>query len=270
VEIVIRPRRGWQPIDLSEIWHHRELFGFLVWRDITIRYRQTVLGGLWALLQPLVATLVFTSVFPRLDRSSADGPPYALFVFVGLVPWMFFANAVSAAGASLVGHPELVSKVYFPRVFIPLSAIGALVADLALNLAGAAALMAYFRWPPPAALVWAPLFLGGAAVAAVGVGLVFAALNAHYRDVKYALPFLVQMGLFITPVIYPLGAVPPEWQLAAALNPMTGPVEGLRHGLLGTPARADLLAVSLGVGSLLCVGGLYLFRRLERQLADVI
>ncbi len=269
-ELVIRPRRGWQPIDLPEIWRYRELLGFLVWRDVTIRYRQTVLGGLWAVLQPLVAMLIFTVFFHRLGGLGSEGPPYALFVFVGLVPWMFFANAVAAAGASLVGNPQLVSKIYFPRVLIPLSSIGALLVDLALNLVATAALMLYFHWRPPAALAWLSVFLVLTVVAAIGLGLVFAALNAHYRDVKYALPFLVQMGLFVTPVIYPLSQMPPRFQLAAALNPMTGPIEGFRYALLGTSMRHDLVAVSLAVGGLLLVAGLCVFRRMERRLADVI
>jgi lipopolysaccharide transport system permease protein len=269
LELVIRPRRGWQPIDLPEIWHYRELLGFLAWRDVKIRYRQTVLGGLWALLQPLVAALIFTAFFHRLGGLTSDGPPYALFVFVGLVPWIFFANAVTTAGASLVGNPQLVSKIYFPRLLIPLSSIGALVVDLVLNLLGAAALLLYFRWWP-SAVAWLPLFLVATVLATVGLGLVCAALNAHYRDVKYALPFLVQMGLFVTPVIYPLSEVPPRLQLVVALNPMTAPVEGFRYALLGTSTRPDVVAISLGVGGLLFVAGLYVFRRLERRLADVI
>jgi lipopolysaccharide transport system permease protein len=269
IELVIQPRRGWQPIDLPELWRYRELLGFLTWRDVTIRYRQTVLGGLWALLQPLAATLIFTAFFHRLGGSTSDGPPYALFVFVGLVPWLFFANAVTAAGASLVGNPQLVSKIYFPRLLIPLSAIAALLVDLALNLVGTAALMLYFRrWP--AALVWLPPVLVATVLAAVGLALIVAALNAHYRDVKYALPFLVQMGLFVTPVIYPLHEVPSRFQLVIALNPMTAPVEGFRHALLGTSPRADAVAISVAVGGLLLVAGLYVFRRMEHRLADVI
>lgn len=269
-ELVLGPRRGWQPIDLPEIWRYRELLGFLVWRDVKIRYRQTVLGALWALLQPLVAMLIFTAFFHRLGSAAGDGPPYALFVFAGLVPWLFFANAVTAAGASLIGNAQLVSKIYFPRVFIPLSSIGALVVDLALNLGAAAALLLYFGWRPPAAAAWVPVFLVATFLAAVGVGLILAALNAHYRDVKYAAPFLVQMGLFVTPVLYPLSEVPARFQLMLALNPMAGTVEGFRHALLGTPVRAELVAVSLAVSVVLFVIGLYVFRRMERRFADVI
>jgi lipopolysaccharide transport system permease protein len=270
LEFVIRPRRGWQPLDLQEIWRYRELLGFLVWRDVKIRYRQTVLGGLWAVLQPLLAMVIFTVFFHRLGGMPSAGPPYALFVFVGLVPWMFFANAVTLAGASLVGNPQLISKIYFPRVFVPLSSIGALVVDLALNLLAAALLLLYFRWRLTAAVAWLPVFVAGAFLAAIGLGLILAALNAHYRDVKYAAPFLVQMGLFVTPVIYPLGEVPAQFQLAAAVNPMAGVVEGFRHALLGTPVRGELVAVSLAVGVLLFIVGLYVFRRMELRLADVI
>jgi lipopolysaccharide transport system permease protein len=269
-DLVIRARRGWQPIDLAEIWRYRELLGFLAWRDVTIRYRQTLLGAVWAVAQPLTAALIFTVFFQRLGDPRGDGPPYPLFVFVGLVPWLFFANAVTAAGASMVGNPQLVSKIYFPRVFIPLSSIGALLVDLLLSLAAAAALMLVFRWPPSAAVAWLPLFVVATVLAAVGPGLILAALNVHYRDVKYAVPFLVQMGLFVTPVIYPLAGMPARFQPLAALNPMAGPVEGMRHALLGTPVRAEPVAMSLAVGVLLFVAGLYVFRRMERRLADVI
>src|SRR5690348_17030549 len=184
-ELIIRPRKGWQPVDFKEIFLYRELLGFLVWRDIKIRYRQTLLGGLWAVLQPLIAMLIFTFVFHRLAGVKSDGPPYPLFAFAGLAPWTFFSGAVSQSSNSLVTNQQLVSKVYFPRVFIPLGAVGALLVDLTLSLCLFAVLQIYYGWPVSASLVWLPVFAVGAVLAASGFGLIFSALNVSYRDVKY-------------------------------------------------------------------------------------
>src|SRR5207247_8481442 len=203
-EVTIRPRRGWQPIDIKEILLYREVLAFLVWRDIKIRYRQTLLGGLWAVLQPLIAMLIFTFVFHRLAGVKSDGPPYPLFAFAGLAAWTFFSTAVQQSSNSLVSNQQLVSKVYFPRVFIPLGAVGALLLDLVFSLGLLALMMIYYRWPISLNVFLLPIFIVEAVLAASGVGLILSALNVSFRDVKYAVPFLIQMGIFVTPVIYPI------------------------------------------------------------------
>ena len=269
-ELVIKPRKGWQAIDLGEVWFHRELLGFLVWRDVKIRYKQTALGGLWAVLQPLMAMVVFVGLFNRVAKISSDGPPYALFVFAGLVPWTFFSNALTLSSTSLVGNEQMIRKTYFPRLFIPLGTIIALGLDLLISLGFMGILMAYYRWYPSVVILWLPLFLLGSFLAAGGIGLMLAALNVYYRDVKYVVPFCVQMGLFLTPVIYPLRYVPAKLRTFLGLNPMAGVIEGFRHALLGSPASWEMVATSLSLSLLLFVAGLFLFRRMERDFADVV
>src|SRR6266852_5446511 len=212
-ELTIRPRKGWQAIDFKEIYLYRELLAFLIWRDIKIRYRQTLLGGLWAILQPFITMLVFTFIFNRVAGVKSDGPPYKLFAYAGLAPWTFFSTSVTQSSNSLIANQQLVSKVYFPRIFIPLGAIGALLLDLVLSLGLFAAMLAYYRWPLTTAVFWLPVFMLSAVLAAAGMGLTLSALNVSFRDVKYVVPFLVQMGLFLTPVIYPVRYVPQRLQI---------------------------------------------------------
>src|SRR5260370_19831468 len=269
-ELTIRPRKGWQAIDLKEVYLYRELLAFLVWRDIKIRYRQTLLGGLWAILQPFIAMLIFSFIFNRLAHVQSDGPPYKLFAYAGLVPWTFFSTSVTQSSNSLIANQQLVSKVYFPRIFIPLGAIGALLMDLVLSLGLFAVLMLYYRWPVTPALFWLPVFLLGAILAAGGVGLTRSALNVTFRDVKYAVPFMVQMGLFVTPVIYPAHYIPPRWQILMGLNPMAGVVIGFRHALLGSQASWKVMGLSLAMSAFLFVCGLLIFRRMENRFADII
>jgi lipopolysaccharide transport system permease protein len=269
-ELTISPRSGWQAVDFKEIALYRELLAFLIWRDIKIRYRQTLLGGVWAVLQPLIAMFIFTFVFHRLAGVKSDGPPYPLFAFAGLVPWTFFSAAVTQSSNSLVSNQQLVSKVYFPRVFIPLGAAGALLLDLALSLCLLFLLMMYYRWPISVNLLLLPIFIVGAVLSASGVGLLLSALNVNFRDVKYVVPFLIQMGIFVTPVIYPIRYIPPRWQALMGLNPMAGVVLGFRYSLLGSAAAWQVMAVSLAVSVCLFVFGLLVFRRMERHFADVI
>jgi len=269
-EVVIRPRRGWQTINFGEIWQHRELFAFLVWRDIQIRYRQTLLGFFWAVLQPLVAMVIFTVLFNRLAGIESDGAPYPLFAYSGLVAWTFFTNAVGASSNSLIGNQQLISKVYFPRLFIPLASVVALAMDMLLNLILVGGLMVYFQWPVSTSLVWLPVFVLGAIVTASGLGLILSALNVQFRDVKYAVPFFIQMGLFTTPVIYPLQYVPERYHAILAFNPMAGIVEGFRHALLGTPMNWGFTGISITVSTMLGLVGVFVFRRIERHFADVI
>lgn len=269
-EVTIRPHAGWQPVDFREIFLYRELLLFLVWRDIKIRYRQTLLGGLWAILQPLIAMLIMTLIFNRLAGVKSDGPPYPLFAFAGLAPWTFFSTAVSQSSNSLVNNQALISKVYFPRVFIPLGAIGALLLDLVLSLVLLFLLMLYYHWPVSVRIVWLPAFLLAAVLAASGVGLALSAFNVSFRDVKYAVPFLIQMGIFVTPVIYPLRYIPGHWRMLMGLNPMTGVVLGFRYALLGSAAPWPVLSLSLAVSLMIFVAGLLIFRRMERRFADII
>jgi lipopolysaccharide transport system permease protein len=269
-EIVVKPRRGFQIPDLSEAYRHRELLAFLAWRDIKIRYRQTAIGVLWAVLQPLLGMVVFTVIFNRMAAVRSDGPPYPLFVYAGLVPWTFFANSVSQSSNSLVGNQQLVSKIYFPRIFIPLASIGAMLLDLLISLALLAVLMLRYHWHVSVQLMWLPLFVLGSFLAASGVGLILSSLNVVFRDVKYIVPFFVQIGLFITPVIYPLHYVPQRWQMLIGLNPMAGMVLGFRYALLGSQLPWTLAIVSSGVSLGLFIIGLLIFRQMERFFADVI
>ncbi len=269
-ELTIRPRKGWQAIDFTEIYLYRELLAFLIWRDIKIRYRQTLLGGLWAILQPFTTMLVFTFIFHRMAGVKSDGPPYTLFAYAGLAPWTFFSTSVTQSSNSLIANHQLVSKVYFPRIFIPLGAIGALLVDLLLSLSLFAGMMVYYRWPVTWSVLWLPVFLAGAVLTAAGAGLTLSALNVSFRDVKYAVPFLVQIGLFVTPVIYPARYLSHRWQILMGLNPMTGIVIGFRHALLGSEASWQVMGLSLGLSVLLFVLGMLIFRRMENRFADII
>lgn len=269
-ELVVKPRRGWQALDLAEIIRYRDLFAFLVWRDVKVRYRQTLLGGLWAVIQPLTAMLIFTTIFHRMAGVGSDGAPYPLFAFAGLAPWTFFSAGISQSSNSLIGNQNLVAKIYFPRVFIPLGAICALTLDLALSLGMFFVLLLYYRFPVTSSLFLLPVFIVAAFLATGGFGLILSALNVNFRDVKYAVPFLIQMGIFVTPVIYPIRYVPLRWQWVMGLNPMAGVVLGFRHCLLGSSVPWNLIGMSLGVSVLLFVCGLFIFRRMERRFADVI
>jgi lipopolysaccharide transport system permease protein len=269
-ELTIRPRKGWQAIDFTEIYLYRELLAFLIWRDIKIRYRQTLLGGAWAILQPFITMLVFTFIFHRLAGVKSDGPPYSLFAYAGLAPWTFFATSVTQSSNSLIANHQLVSKVYFPRLFIPLGAIGALLVDLMLSLSLFFGMMVYYHWHLTLEILWLPVFVAGAVLTAAGAGLTLSALNVSFRDVKYAVPFLVQIGLFLTPVIYPARYLSARAQILMGLNPMAGVVIGFRHALLGSQASWGVMGLSLGVSVLLFVSGLLIFRRMENRFADVI
>jgi lipopolysaccharide transport system permease protein len=269
-DILIKPRRGWQPIDLAEAIRYRELFFFLAWRDVKIRYRQTFLGGLWALLQPLLGMLIFSFVFNRMVGVRSDGPPYPLFVFAGLAPWTFFSNGVTQSSNSLLASERLVSKIYFPRVFIPIASVGALLPDLLVSLAMVLVLIPYYHWHLTYHFLLLPVFLVGTFLAASGIGLTLSACNVLFRDVKYAVPFFVQMGLFVTPVVYPLRYVPQRFQGLMGLNPMAGMVLGFQHALLGTSVPIKLEIVSFIVSGFLFLSGLLIFRRIERLFADII
>lgn len=268
---VIAPTRGWAALNLGELWRFRELVYFLTWRNIKVRYKQTAIGAAWALLQPILTMLVFTLLFSRIAHVSSNGVPYPLFSFSGLLPWTVFATALNLAGTSLVSDANLVSKVYFPRLAVPLAAVLAGVVDLVLSFVVLIAMMAVYGLPPTMAVVTLPLFILLTFITTLAVSLWLAALNVKYRDVRYAIPFLTQIWMFLTPVAYASSMIPPRWRLIYGLNPMTGVVEGFRWALLGTEqAPGGLVYVSTGVVLVLLVGGLCYFRRMEREFADVI
>jgi lipopolysaccharide transport system permease protein len=266
----LHPARRWALPAFGELWQARELLYFLVWRDVKVRYKQTVLGAAWAILQPLAAMLIFTVVFGRVVKVASDGVPYALFTYVGLLPWTYFAQAVTQQANSLIGSAHLVTKVYVPRVILPLAAgVGALI-DLAIAFVILVPLMAWSGVAPAPAALLAPAFVLLGVGAAFAAGIWLAALNVRYRDVRYALPFFIQLGLFATPVVYPSSLLSEPWRTVSGLNPMTGVVEGLRWSLLGTPFPGRALLVSAVSVLILLVAGLTFFQRVEDEFADVV
>lgn len=269
--LILRPSRGISGLRFDEIWRYRELLYFLTWRDIKVRYKQTLFGATWAVLQPFLLMVVFTIFFGRFARISSGDIPYPLFVYTGLVPWTFFSQSLGAASQSLVRNTELVSKIYFPRLLLPLSAAGSFVLDLAIASVLLVGLMLYYEYEPWLSIVWLPLFSLLALVTAVGLATWLSALNARYRDVQYAVPFLIQVWLFVSPVIYPSSLVPARWRLWYGLNPVVGVVDGFRWAFLGEPSLdLPVLAASASVSVLVLISGLFYFRSTERTFADVI
>ena len=269
VEIVIRPRSGWIAIDWRELYKARELLYFLTWRDVKIRYKQTVLGAAWAVIQPLLTMLIFTAIFGRFAGIPSDGVPYPIFVFAGLVPWTFFANGVAQAGQSLVNQQQLLTKIYLPRLFIPTAAACAFLVDLAISLAIFAGLMAAYRVAPGAGILAVPALVALTLLATLGLGYLLAALTVAYRDFRYVVPFLIQVLMYLSPVIYPVSLVPARYRTLLALNPMCGIIEGYRSAILGTPWNPATLAVSAASALLLFACGLFYFRKTERRFADI-
>ena len=268
---IIEPKKGWIPVDLKEIWNYRELLYFLTKRDIKVRYKQTVLGGLWAIIQPVFTMVVFTLFFGRLAKMPSDGIPYPIFVYAGLLPWTYFANALSTSGNSLVGSANLITKVYFPRLIIPASASMAGLLDFFIAMLVMGAMMIYYQFVPSIGILLFPFLVGLTFLCAVGVGLWLSALNVQYRDIRYVIPFLVQLWMFVSPVIYPVSMVPQKYQWLLALNPMGGVIEAYRASLLGhMPINWSLLGLSTVVIIILFLSGLYYFRRMEKTFADVI
>ena len=269
--VIMRPSRGWVPLGLADVWEYRELFYFLIWRDIKVRYKQTVLGAAWAIIQPFFTMVVFSVFFGRLAKIPSDGLPYPLFAYCALLPWQLFAHALTESSNSLVASERLITKVYFPRLVIPLAAVLSGLMDFAIAFLVLLGMMAYYRIAPTTAVATLPLFILLAVATALGVGLWLSALNVQYRDVRHTIPFLTQFWLFATPIAYPASLVPEAWQALFGLNPMAGVVEGFRWALLGTAhAPGPLLAVSVVVVLALLVGGLYYFRRMEKTFADVV
>ncbi len=267
----IRPTRGWVSLRLGEVWEYRELLYFLVWRDVKVRYKQTLLGVSWVVLQPILTTLIFTVIFGNLAKMPSENLPYAVFALAGIVPWNFFSGAVTRGGGSLIGNAGMLTKVYFPRLVMPVASVLAGLIDLAIVLGLLAALMIFFHVTPTLAIVTLPLFLLLALATSLGVSLWLSALNVQYRDVNYLLPFITQFWLYATPVVYPASLIPDKWRVLYGLNPMAGVVEGFRWALFGTnEAPGPMLAVSVAMVLLLLVSGAYFFRRMEKRFADVV
>ncbi len=267
----IEPPKGWASIGLRELWDYRELLYFLTWRDVKVRYKQTALGAAWAIIQPLFMMLVFSLFFGRLAKIPSDGIPYPIFTFCALLPWQLFAHALTESSNSLVGNQNLITKVYFPRLVVPIAAVLGGLVDFAVAFAILLVMMFYYGVVPGWAIVTLPGFILLAVMTALGVGLWLSALNVKYRDVRYTITFLVQFWLFATPVAYPSSIVPAKWRALYGLNPMAGVVEGFRWALLGkTEAPGAMLWVSVAVVIVILIGGLYYFRRMEQEFADVV
>ena len=270
-KLLIKPTSGWVSLRLHELWEYRELLYFLTWRDIKVRYKQTALGAAWAIIQPFFTMVVFSLFFGRLAKVPSDGIPYPIFSFAALVPWTFFANGLSQASNSLVGSSNLITKVYFPRLVIPLSTVASGIIDFALSFLVLLAMMGYYRVTPGRNIVWLPLFLLLALVTSLGVGLWLSALNVEYRDVRYVVPFITQFWMFATPIAYPSSLLSDPWRTLYGLNPMVGVVEGFRWALLGTNTRpGPAIAVSSAAALVILVGGALYFKRMERNFADII
>jgi lipopolysaccharide transport system permease protein len=270
---VIQPSSGWVPIRLRELWQYRETLYFLVWRDIKVRYKQTVIGASWAIIQPIMIMVVFTVFLGRLARVPSDGTPYPVFAFCALVPWTFFANGLQQSSHSLVSSSALITKVYFPRLLIPTARVLAGLPDLGLAFLVLLGLVWHYDLGVSLPrLLWLPAFAALALVTALGIGFWLSALNVKYRDVQHAVPFLVQIWLFASPVAYPAGLVPDTWRFLYALNPMAGVIDGFRWALLGTSPPPDTLFVSISALAALAifVTGAFFFRRVERSFADII
>lgn len=269
-EIVIEPKGAWKALHWGELWQYRELLRFLTVRDIKVRYKQTVLGGLWAILQPFMSMVVFTVFFGILAKVPSDGLPYPIFVYTALLPWQFFSNGISNAGNSLVASSNLISKVYFPRIFIPAASLGAGLLDFLIAFIILIFMMLYYGIYPGLGIILMPVLLLGVAATALGVGMILSALNVAYRDFRYVIPFLVQFWLFATPVIYPASIVPEGWRWLINLNPMAGFISAFRSSLLNTPIPWSDLFISGVVGLGLFILGIAYFTRMERRFADII
>ncbi|ODU47215.1 MAG: phosphate ABC transporter permease [Thiobacillus sp. SCN 63-374] len=256
----------------SDVFQYRDLFWVLARRDVSVRYKQTVIGILWAVLRPLLTMLVFTLIFGKIAKLPSEGVPYSLLVFTGMIPWFFFSSSVTESSSSLVANSNLLSKVYFPRILVPLSSVLVAAMDFAIGMVLLAMMLLHFGFMPSWRLLTIPFFLAVAFSAASGIGLLFSALNVKYRDFQFIVPFVVQFGLYLSPVGFSSSVVPEKWQLAYALNPMVGVIDGFRWALLGDASliRWDIQLISVSIAVILLGSGIWFFRRFERGIADVI
>jgi len=267
----IEATKGWRSLKLGEVWQARELLYFLTLSNIKVKYKQTLLGASWAIIQPFFTMVIFSLFFGRLANIPSDGIPYPLFAYTALVPWTFFATGLTLASNSLVGSANLITKVYFPRLTIPLATVLAGLVDFALAFPVLFGLMWWHGVTPTAQVVWLPVFIALAFATSLGVGLWLSALNVEFRDVRHVVPFLTQLWMFATPIAYPSSLLPERWRTLYALNPMVGVVEGFRWALLGTATRPGPMILVSGIAALaLLIGGAFFFRRMERTFADVV
>jgi lipopolysaccharide transport system permease protein len=269
--VVIEPERGWVSLNLKELWAFRDLLFFLSWRDISVRYKQTLLGVAWAIIQPFLSMIVFSVFFGRLAKVGSDGFPYPLFSYAALLPWQYFSSALSGAANSMVGNSAIVTKTYFPRMIVPLAAVITPLFDFMISFVFLLILMAFYQVAPTWNILWLPLFTLLAMVSALGIGLWLSAMNVQYRDIKYAMGFLIQLWMFASPVAYSTTVVPEEWRIVYGLNPMAGVISSFRWAILGANTGPDAMTfVSVGVSVLLLISGAYYFRRMEKSFADMI
>ena len=266
----IEPSGAWSALNLREFWAYRELLYFLIWRDVKIRYKQTALGAAWAIIQPLFTMLIFTLIFSRVAGIKSDGFPYPIFAYAALLPWTFFANAVTTSGNSLVTSAHLITKVYFPRPLVPAAAVGAAFVDFAVGFVMLIPLMFYYHVRVSWNLLLLPLPIILTLLLALGIGMWLSALNVKYRDVRCAVPFMMQIWMFLSPIAYPSSVVPKRWQLLYSLNPMTGTVDGFRSALLGQPFKWASLLISAAITLGLLLYSSLAFRRVEKSFADII
>lgn len=269
--IRIQPTEGWTSLKLSEIWNYRELITIFIWRDLKVRYRQTVIGVLWAIFQPLLTMVVFSVFFGRLAQIPSDEIPYPIFSYAALVPWSFFANSINQASNSLINNADMIKKIYFPRLTMPIASVLAAVVDFILAFLILLGMMLYYGFIPTINILWFPVFVLLALTTALGVGFWLSAMNVQFRDVRYMIPFITQAWLFATPVAYPSSLLTEPWHTLYGLNPMVGVVEGFRWALLGTnTAPGPMFGVSFMVSFLVLISGIFYFRRMEKVFADVI
>lgn len=269
---IVRPRKGWVALNLPDLWHYRELLYFLVWRNIKVRYKQTLLGASWALIQPLATMVVFSVFFGKLAKVPSDGVPYPLFAYCGLLPWQLFSYAMTESSNSVVSNQQLITKVYFPRLVIPVSAVISGLVDFSISFSLLLLMMPFYGVMPTVRILVLPLFILFAIATALAIGLWLSALNVEYRDVRYTIPFLTQFWLLLTPVAYPSSLVPAKWRALMGLNPMAGVVEGFRWALLGNSSSGSgaLMMVSVVIVIALLFGGIVYFRRMETTFADLV
>ena len=267
----IEPTHGWVSLKLQELWEYRELLFFFVWRDIKVRYKQTVLGVSWAIIQPFFTMVIFSLFFGKLAAVPSDGLPYPIFNYTALVPWTFFANSLTQASNSLVISANMIKKIYFPRLTLPISSVLAGVIDFVLAFIVLIGMMFYYGLTPTWNVIWLPFFLLLALVTSLGTGFWLSAMNVQFRDVRYAVPFITQAWFFLSPITYPSTLLPQPWRTVYGLNPMAGVVEGFRWALLGTEvAPGPIIVVSSLVALLIFLGGVFYFRRVEKTFADVV
>ncbi|BAI62008.1 ABC transporter permease protein [Methanocella paludicola SANAE] len=267
---IIKPSKGWMPINLHELWEFKDLLYFFTWRDIKLRYKQTVLGFAWAIIQPFFAMLIFTLFFGSLAKLPSDGVPYPIFAYAALLPWTMFSESIARSTSTMVMNSNIIKKVYFPRMALPISSVLSPIVDFAIAFVILILMMAYFGVMPTINVIWMPAFLLLAIVTSLGVGLWTSALNARYRDIQYVVPFVIQIWMFASPVVYASSMIPVQYQFLYGLNPMAGVIEGFRWSLLSTNAPGMIIIASVVVSLALLVSGAFYFRRMEKTFADEV